>query len=60
MRQITFNEFQATELYELALEHFQKDCINCELLKKKMEKFLGDKEVKRIKKVVKKDSYCRI
>jgi len=44
-------------LYELSLQNFQKGCYLCETTKKMMEKYLGAKEVRRTKRLVKKNPY---
>lgn len=56
-RRITFSEDDAAEIYELALQNFQDDCWKCKKTKKKLEKFLGEKHVKRIRKVTKANPY---
>ena len=61
-RYISFSEYDATHLYELALEDFcvsKKEgvCHTCLNLKKRLEKFTGEKEVKSVKRQVKKHPY---
>ena len=56
-KRISFNDYSIGHLYELALQNFQKDCVECESIKKRIEKFLGKKEVKRIKRLIKKNPY---
>jgi len=58
MKRISFNEDDAAELYELALDNFQDGCFRCKNNKERLEKFLGEKHVKRIKRYVKKNPYC--
>ena len=61
-KRITLNEFEASHLYELALEHFcvnNEWCFGCEKIKKRLEKFIGDKDVKEITKIIKKNGYCK-
>lgn len=57
-KRITFTQPDAHELYELSLEHFQLGCVSCDRLKKKLEIFLGEEEVKQITKTIKKNGYC--
>ena len=47
----------AEHLYELSLERFQDGCIECEMIKKRLEAFIGEKETRRIKRQVKKSPY---
>jgi hypothetical protein len=53
MKRISFDEYGAAHLYELALDSFQPKCFECELLKKRLEKFINKKEVARIKRDLK-------
>jgi hypothetical protein len=57
MKYIKFNENKAKHLYELAYEHFQPLCPECELIKKRLEKFLGKKNVNWVKEIIKKYPY---
>lgn len=57
-KRITFDKYDAKHLYELTLENFQKGCYNCNKIKERLEKFIGDKDVKHIKEIVKKYPYC--
>jgi len=50
-------ESQLAHVYELALQNFQKGCYDCEKLKQRMEKHLGEKKVKAIKQIIKKNPY---
>lgn len=59
---ISFSEYDATHLYELALEHFcisEKEgvCYVCLNLKVRLEKMIGKKEVVRIQRQVKQHPY---
>ena len=59
---ISFTEYDATHLYELALEHFcvsEKEgvCYVCLRLKNRLEKMIGKKEVARIQRQVKQHPY---
>lgn len=36
-------------LYDLAFENFQDECVECQRLKRRVEKFLGQRIVKTIK-----------
>lgn len=65
LRKIILDEYDAYHLYEIALEHFQINpregiCWLCLRIKKRIEKFLGEKSVKSIKYAVKKNPYCKI
>jgi len=57
MKRITLNEHDANHLYELSLSNFQPKCGQCDVTRKKLEKFLGEKEVLRIKRIVNKHPY---
>jgi len=57
-KRISFQETDASSIYELAVEHFQPECFHCADLKKRLEKFLGLKEVNRIKRLIRKNGYC--
>jgi len=61
MPRISFNEHDIAHLYELALEHFcvEEECWQCLNIKKRIEKFIGVKEVNRIKRIIKKNGYCK-
>lgn len=61
---ISLSVSDAAHMYELALENFcvsKKEgiCHSCLILKKRFEKFLGEKETKRIQQQVKKHPYLR-
>jgi len=63
-RRISFSAYDAAHLYELALEHFcvskeEGVCAVCFTLKKRLEKFVGKKEVRRIRQQTKKHRYCQ-
>jgi len=64
MKYISLFVNDVAHVYELALENFcvsKKEgiCHSCLILKKRFEKFLGDKETKRIQQQVKKHPYLR-
>lgn len=70
IKRISFNEYEAEHIYELALEHFccydfynewgiVPDCCSCSNIKKKLEKCLGEKVVKCVKRAINKAPYCR-
>jgi nucleotidyltransferase/DNA polymerase involved in DNA repair len=48
---------QVAHLYELAHNNFQDKCYECERLKQRMEKHLGERVVRRIKRLLKKYPY---
>lgn len=59
---ISFSDFDATHLYELALEHFcvsEKEgiCHACLSIKTRLEKMISKKEVARVKRNVKLHPY---
>lgn len=61
-RRISFSQYDAVHLYDLALEHFcvskeEGVCNLCLTLKARLEKFIGAKEVKYIRQQVKKYPY---
>jgi hypothetical protein len=58
MKRISFDEAAASHLLELAYEHFQDECPSCETIKAKLEKFIGEEEVKAVTKTIKKNGYC--
>jgi len=57
-KRISFDEYTAEHIYELCLENFQKGCYDCDKIKARLEKFIGEKEVRSIKRAVKKFPYC--
>jgi hypothetical protein len=57
MKRISLSERDAGHIYELASQNFQDGCYQCELIKTRLEKFIGPDEVKFIKKIVKKNPY---
>lgn len=57
-KRISFDVYDASELYELCLEHFQDGCFSCEEKKKRLEKFIGPEEVKIVKRIIRKTGYC--
>lgn len=61
---ISFSRYDAAHLYELAVEHFcvskeEGACAVCLVLKERLEKFIGEKEVKHIRRQIKKHGYCK-
>jgi len=61
---ISFGQYDAAHLYDLALEHFcvsKKEgvCTMCANLKKRLEKYIGTKEAARIRRQIKKHGYCK-
>ena len=60
-RRISFSIDDASHIYELALENFQVDkdcpCFGCLAIKERLEKFIGEKEVKEIKRIIKRNPY---
>jgi hypothetical protein len=58
-KRISFDHNHACHLYELALEHFVDGCSECRNLKERLEKFMGKKDVRYYKKVVKENGYCK-
>ena len=56
-KRISFSKYDAGHLYELALEHFVKECWRCDTIKKRLEVFIGKKEVAFIKRIIKKNPY---
>lgn len=56
---ISFTELDSQHLYELSLEHFQKGCFMCDKIKKRLENFIGKKDVQRIKNGIRKNGYCK-
>lgn len=58
-KRISFTEQDIKHLYELSLEHFQKGCFMCDKLKKRLEDFIGKKDVLRIKNSIHKNGYCK-
>src|SRR3989338_4732124 len=64
MKYISLSVSGVAHMYELALENFcvskkEGTCHDCLILKKRFEKFLGEKETKRIQQQVKKHPYLR-
>jgi hypothetical protein len=55
---ITFNNSDAEHIYELCLGHFS-ECGQCQIIKKRLEKFIGEEEVRSIKRIIKKYPYCK-
>ena len=57
MKRISFNQYDAEHLYDLCLSNFILGCYQCELIKKRLEKFIGEEAVKFHKKMVKEHPY---
>ena len=57
MPRISFDKYDAAHLYELALENFQDGCYSCGKIKKRLEEFIGAREVGFAKRIVKKNPY---
>ena len=55
---ISFSEYDAVHIYELCLQNFQGEH-DCQRIKKRLEKFIGKKEVAWVKRQVKKNPYER-
>ena len=55
-KRISFNESDAAHLYELAYSHFQ-DCYQCQMIKQRLEQFIGTSEINFVKKQLKKHPY---
>ncbi len=54
VKRISFNESDAAHIYDLALNNFQVSrddgiCVQCKALNKRLEKFIGRKDVVAIK-----------
>ena len=58
-KRISFTKYDSEHLYELALEHFQEGCFECNKTKKRLENFIGKKDVRRIKNNTRKNGYCK-
>lgn len=56
-QRITFSRYDMEHLYDLAFENFQDECVECQRLKRRVEKFLGQRIVKTIKRNNKKFPY---
>jgi len=48
MKRISFSKYDMEHLYDMAYENFEEDCIECQSMKKRIEKFLGKKIVRLI------------
>lgn len=60
-QRISFGHHEMGHLYEMALEHMcttTDNCGVCSHLQGRIEKFLGPKEVRSIKKILRKNGYC--
>ena len=58
-KRISLYDYDCEHLYELSLQHFQKECGECQRIKKKVEKFIGKKEVAWVKRIIKNHPYCK-
>ena len=56
-KRISFGEYDTEHIYDLALGNFQGGCWLCDRIKKRIEKFLGKKTVKFVKRNNKKHPY---
>jgi hypothetical protein len=58
MKRISFTKYDLGHIYEMCLEDFcVDDCSECDYIKLRMEKFLGEKDTKAIKEIIKKHPY---
>jgi len=57
---ISFTKQDSEHLYELSLEHFQEGCFVCDKIKKRLEDFIGKKDIRWIKNSIRKNGYCKI
>lgn len=60
-KRISFDDHHAAHLYELAAEHFcdgDAGCFTCTRLRERLEAFLDPKEVRAIRRNLKKRGYC--
>ena len=53
-KRISFDEYDMEHLYSMAIDNFEDNCIECQYLKKRIEKFLGEEIVNEIKKSISK------
>lgn len=53
-KRISFSKYDMEHLYDMAIDNFEKKCFECQYLKKRIERFLGEKSVRNIKKWIKK------
>lgn len=56
-KRISFSAYMAEHIYELILENFIEGCPECIEIKAHFRSFLGEKTVRRIKRIVKKHPY---
>lgn len=54
MKRISFDEYNMEHLYSMAIDNFEDNCVECQQLKKRIEKFLGEEIVNEIKKSISK------
>jgi hypothetical protein len=57
MNRISFNQEDASHLYELAYQNFQEGCYLCDKNKKRLESFIGTRISKSIRNTLKKNPY---
>ncbi len=48
-KRISFDEYNMEHLYSMAIDNFEDNCVECQQLKKRIEKFLGEETMKEIK-----------
>lgn len=48
MKRISFDEYDMEHLYSMAIDNFEENCCECQQLKKRIEKFLGEETIKEI------------
>jgi actin-like ATPase involved in cell morphogenesis len=53
-KRISFDDYDMEHLYSMAIDNFEDNCIECQYLKKRIEKFLGEEIVNEIKKSISK------
>jgi len=51
---ISFDKYDMEHLYSMAIDNFEEDCCECQHLKKRIEKFLGEEIMKEMKQLNKK------
>ena len=59
-KRISFDRHHAAHLFEMAMEHLchMQNCFTCEVLYKRLSKFVRAKETKEIRKILRKNGYC--
>ncbi|MEX2029165.1 MAG: hypothetical protein WD963_01640 [Candidatus Paceibacterota bacterium] len=58
-RKTSFTEYDSIHIYELSLEHFQRGCFSCDKIKKRLEDGMSKKDIRLIKNLTRKNSYCK-